>query len=117
MYLADTYLRSRIYLRSNKTMFINSQVGLLSPEKLANSATLAAGLSQALGSASGSFSQQARLWRIDRSRAVSALSERHLAGVKTRLVMAAIGGLAWLIMTAFFAAWGGATNITLQAVN
>jgi len=45
--------------RSNKTMFMNSQVGLLSPEKLANSAVLAAGLSQASGS-------QARLWRIDR---------------------------------------------------
>jgi hypothetical protein len=34
-------------------MFINSQVGLLSPEKLANSAMLAVGLSQALGSAGG----------------------------------------------------------------
>jgi hypothetical protein len=44
--------------RSNKTMFMNSQVGLLSPEKLANSPVLAAGLSQASGS-------QARLWRID----------------------------------------------------
>jgi hypothetical protein len=44
--------------RSNKTMFMNSQVGLLSPEELANSAVLAAGLSQASRS-------QARLWRID----------------------------------------------------
>jgi len=30
------------------------------------------------------------------------LSERHLARVKTSLVIAAIGGLAWLIATAFF---------------
>ena len=34
-------------------MFINSQVALLSPEKLANSAVLAAGLSQASGLAGG----------------------------------------------------------------
>jgi hypothetical protein len=42
-----------IYLRSNKTMFINSQVGLLSPEKLANYAVLAAGLSNRWGSVCG----------------------------------------------------------------
>jgi hypothetical protein len=36
--------------------------------------------------------------------AVSALSKRHLAGVKTNLGIAAIGGLAWLIAIAFFAA-------------
>jgi hypothetical protein len=33
------------------------------------------------------------------------------------LVIAAVGGLAWPIATAFFAAGGAATNITLQAVN
>jgi hypothetical protein len=49
--------------------------------------------------------------------AVSALNERHLAGVKTSLVIVAVGGLVWLIATAFFAAGGAATNITLQAVN
>jgi hypothetical protein len=49
--------------------------------------------------------------------AVAALSERHLSGVKTSLVIAAIGGLAWLIAMAFFAA--GGANITIQpgAVN
>lgn len=49
--------------------------------------------------------------------AVSALSERHLSGVKTSLVIAAIGGLAWLIAIAFFAA--GGANVTIQpgAVN
>jgi len=36
---------------------------------------------------------------------------------KSGLVIAAIGGLAWLIATAFFAAGGTATNMTLQAVN
>jgi hypothetical protein len=36
--------------------------------------------------------------------AVIALSERHLGGVKTSLVITAIAGLAWQIATAFFAA-------------
>jgi hypothetical protein len=78
--------------RSNKTMFMNSQVGLLSPEKLANSAVLAAGLSRSSGS-------QARF---------GGLIGAAVSGVKTNLVIAAIGGLA------FFAA-GNCTNITLPA--
>src|SRR5260370_34969861 len=53
MYLYDAYWRFKIYLRSDENMFINSQVGLLSPEKLANSAVPADGLSQASGSADG----------------------------------------------------------------
>ena len=53
MYLYDTHLRFKIYLRSDENMFINSQVGLLTSEKLANSAVPAGGLSQASGSAGG----------------------------------------------------------------
>jgi len=71
---------------------MNSQVGLLSPEKLANSAVLAAGLSRSSGS-------QARF---------GGLIGAAVSGVKTNLVIAAIGGLA------FFAA-GNCTNITLPA--
>ena len=98
-------------------MFINSQVGLLSPEKLANSAVPAGGLSQASGSADGIIWSIAEVFGRLIGAAVSTLSESHLAGVKTSLVIAAIGGLAWLIATAFFAAGGAATNITPQAVN
>ena len=98
-------------------MFINSQVGLLSPEKLANSAVLAAGVSQASGSACGFIRSTGAAFGGLIGAAMSALSEGHLAGFKTSLVIAAIGGLAWLIATAFFAARGAATNITPQAVN
>ena len=97
-------MRFRIYLGSNKTMFINSQGGLPSPEKLANSAELAAGLSQGSGSAGGIIQSTGAVFGGLIGAAVSALSERHLAGVKTSLVIAAIGGLAWLFATAFFAA-------------
>jgi hypothetical protein len=42
---------------------------------------------------------------------VSALSGGELSGVKTSLVIAAVGGLAWLIATAFFTAGGMNANI------
>jgi hypothetical protein len=82
-------------------MFMSSQVRLLSPEKLA---VLAAGVSQASGSACGFIQSTGAAFGGLIGAAVSALSERHLAGVKTSLVIAAIGGLAWPIATAFFAA-------------
>jgi hypothetical protein len=96
---------------------MSSQVRLLSPEKLANSAVLAAGLSQASRSACGFIQSTGVAFGGLIGAAVSRLSERHLAGVKTSLVIAAVGGLASPIATAFFAAGGAATNITLQAVN
>ena len=80
---------------------------------------LAAGLAQALGGAGGII-QAIGLIAVFGGiigAVVSALSEKHLAGVKTSLVIAAIGGLAWLIATAFFAAGGAQTNIQLQQVN
>jgi len=77
-------------------MFTNSQVGLLSPEKLANSAVLSACLSQVPGS-------QARLWRIDWYGG-ERFERETLGRSNTSLVIAAIAGLPWLIATAFFAA-------------
>ena len=80
---------------------------------------LAAGLAQALGGAAGIL-QAVGLVAVFGgliSAAISALSERHLAGVKTSLVIAAVGGLAWLLATAFFAAGGANVNITPQAIN
>ena len=96
-------------------MFINSQVGFMTPEKLANSAMPAGGLSQASGSAGGIIWSMGTVLGGLIGATVSTLSESHLAGVKTSLVIPAIGGLAWLIATAFFVA-GAATKITLQAV-
>jgi hypothetical protein len=80
---------------------------------------VAAGLAQALGTAGGIIQGIGLIAVFGGliSAAVSALSERHLAGVKTSLVIAAIGGLAWLIATAFFAAGGANVNITLSGIN
>jgi hypothetical protein len=80
---------------------------------------LAAGLAQALGAAAGII-QGVGLVAVFGGligAAISALSERHLSGVKTSLVIAAVGGLAWLLATAFFAAGGSNVNITPQAIN
>jgi hypothetical protein len=88
-------------------------------QSLLRSPLLAAGLAQALGSAAGimqGFGLVAVFGGL-MGAAVSALSERHLAGVKTSLVIAAVGGLAWLIATAFFAAGGSTVNITPTAIN
>lgn len=80
---------------------------------------LATGLAQALGSAAGII-QAIGLVAVFGGligAAVSALAGRELSGVKTSLVIAAVGGLAWLIATAFFAAGGMNANITPQAIN
>jgi hypothetical protein len=98
-------------------MFINSQVGLLSLQKLGKFSGTSCRSEPSVGISGWDHSVNRRGFSGLIGAAVSALSERHLAGVKTSLVIAAIGGLAWLIATAFFAAGGAATNITLQAVN
>jgi hypothetical protein len=80
---------------------------------------LGAGLAQALGGAAGII-QSIGLVAVFGGligAAVSALSGRELSGVKTSLVIAAVGGLAWLIATAFFTAGGMNANITPQAIN
>ena len=80
---------------------------------------LAAGLAQALGMAAGiinAFGLVAVFGGLIGA-CISALSERHVGGVKTSLVIAAVGGLAWVIAQAMFAAGGNIVNITPQAVN
>ena len=44
---------------------------------------------------------------------VAALSGRDMSGVKNSLVVAALGGLAWLICVAFFTAGGSTPGINL----
>ena len=80
---------------------------------------LAAGLAQALGMAAGiinAFGLVAVFGGLIGA-CISALSERHVGGVKTSLVIAAVGGLAWVIAQAMFSAGGNTVNITPQAVN
>ncbi len=48
---------------------------------------------------------------------VAALSERHIGGVKTALVIAGVAGLAFVICGAFWVAGGMPNNIDMQAVN
>jgi hypothetical protein len=48
--------------------------------------------------------------------AVSALGERNVAGIKTSLAISAVGGCAWLLAQAMFAAGGAAPNVTMQAI-
>jgi len=80
---------------------------------------LAAGLSQALGQAGGIISTISLVAVFGSliGACIAALTERHLSGVKTALVIAAVAGLAWIICQAFFVAGGLSTNINLQAVN
>jgi hypothetical protein len=79
----------------------------------------AAGLVQALGNAAAIINAIAMVAVFGGlvSAAVMALSERGLAGVKTALVIAAIGALAWLICTAFFQAGGTAPNVQMGQIN
>jgi hypothetical protein len=66
-------------------MFINAQVGLLSPEKLANSAVLYPGPRHASGSAVGIIQSIGPAFDGLTGAAVSALSAGYLAGAKTSL--------------------------------
>ena len=92
---------------------------LLSAPEPGISFLLAAGLAQALGMAAGiinAFGLVAVFGGLIGA-CISALSERHVGGVKTSLVIAAVGGLAWVIAQAMFAAGGTQTNLQLQAIN
>ncbi len=48
---------------------------------------------------------------------VAALSERHIGGVNTALVIAGVAGLGFVICGAFWVAGGMPNNIDMQAVN
>jgi hypothetical protein len=61
-------------------MFVSSQVRPPSTEKFSNSAVLAVGLSQASRSAGGIIQSMGAVFRGLIGAAVSALSEKHLAG-------------------------------------
>ena len=103
------------YLRKSiKAMFMNSQVGLLSSGILAISA-VAAGLRQESESGAGIIQSIGRVFGTLIRAAVSALSEKHLAEVKRRLVNAAIDGLVPLIAAAFFAAGRSYYQHTIEA--
>ena len=80
---------------------------------------LLADLAQGLGSAAGTISAISMVAVFGGlvGAAVSGLSERHIGGIKTSLVIAAVGALAWLVTTAFFGASGIANNITPTALN
>jgi hypothetical protein len=70
-------------------MFINSQVGLLSPEKLANSAVLASGQSQRLESPGGIIRATVAVFGGLIGAAVCSPSEEHLAGALSLRLSAA----------------------------
>jgi hypothetical protein len=79
----------------------------------------AAGLAQALAGAAGII-QTIGLVAVFGGligAVVAAMSGRDMSGVKNSLVIAAIGGLAWLICQAFFVAGGAAVNITPTGIN
>ena len=85
--------------------------------QLSTAFLVAAGLAQSLGQAAGiinAFGLVAVFGGLIGA-CISALSERHVGGVKT--VIAAVGGLAWVIAQAMFAAGGTQPNLQLQAVN
>jgi hypothetical protein len=81
---------------------------------------MAAGLAQALGGAAGiinAFGLVAVFGGLIGA-AVSAMSERHIGGVKTSLVISAVGGLAWVIAQAMFTAGGQQVgNVVPQPIN
>jgi hypothetical protein len=81
---------------------------------------LAAGLAQAMGGAAGIINAFGLLCVFGGliGAAVSALGERHVGGVKTSLVIACVGGLAWTIAQTMFQVGGQpVNNITPQPVN
>jgi hypothetical protein len=112
-YLSVTYCRRMEALLANSLTFFSFK------PQLGTAFFFAAGLAQALGTAAGiinAFGLVAVFGGLIGA-CISALSERHVGGVKTSLVIAAVGGLAWVIAQAMFAAGGTQPNLQLQAVN
>ena len=77
------------------------------------------GLVQQLGNAAGIINDVALVAVFGGlvGAAISAMSERHIGGVKTSLVIAAVGGLAFVLCQAFFTAGGQQNGIALGQVN
>jgi hypothetical protein len=78
---------------------------------------LAAGLGQALGGAAGIINAFGLVVVFGGliGACIMALSERHVGGVKTSLVIAAVGGLARVIAQAMFAAGGNPPSPTSRS--
>jgi hypothetical protein len=117
-YLAMQYL-SVTYCRRMEELLANSLTLFSLKPQLGMAFLVAAGLAQSLGQAAGiinAFGLVAVFGGLIGA-CISALSERHVGGVKTSLVIAAVGGLAWVIAQAMFAAGGTQPNLQLQAVN
>jgi hypothetical protein len=79
---------------------------------------LAAGLPQALGIIAGIFNAVGLVACFGGliGALVAALSERHLGSVTTNLVIAGVGGIAWIVAQALFAAGGQPPNIEMQPI-
>jgi hypothetical protein len=117
-YLAMQYL-SVTYCRRMEELLANPLTLFSLKPQLGTAFLVAAGLAQSLGQAAGiinAFGLVAVFGGLIGA-CISALSERHVGGVKTSLVIAAVGGLAWVIAQAMFAAGGTQPNLQLQAVN
>lgn len=81
---------------------------------------LAAGLAQALGGLAGILNAVGLVAMLGGliGACIAALSERHVGGVKTSIVIAGVGGLSWTLAQALFAAGGQpVNNITPQPIN
>jgi hypothetical protein len=117
-YLAMQYLSVTYFKRMEELLTNPLTLFSLKPQ-LGTAFLIAAGLAQSLGQAAGiinAFGLVAVFGGLIGA-CISALSERHVGGVKTSLVIAAVGGLAWVIAQAMFAAGGTQPNLQLQAVN
>ena len=77
---------------------------------------LAAGLLPALGAVAGVINALALVvvFAALVGAAVNAFGERNVGGVKTSLMIAGFGALAWLLAQAMFAAGGNAPNIAMS---
>jgi hypothetical protein len=85
-----------------------------------NSFLIGASIGQALGGLAGILNAFGLVFVFAGliGAAVSAYQDRHVGGVKTSLVIAGIGGLAWTISQGMFAVGGApVNNVTLQPVN
>ena len=80
---------------------------------------LAAGLAQALGGAAGIIQgiSVVTCFAMLTGATISAMTERHTGTIKICLIIAAIAALAWIIVSAFFAAGGWTSNITPTQIN
>ena len=80
---------------------------------------LAAGLAQALGQATGIIQgiSVVTCFAMLTGATISAMTDRNTGTIKTCLIVAAIAALAWIIVTAFFAAGGFTSNITPAGIN